>query len=136
MMEELDLNDIFRRQKPHTKSFSYESKFLKVKSRIDYFLMAKHLTQYAHNVETKTAITPDHKAIKLSLKLSQVTRGPGLWKFNNSLLKDNNYLTLITDSYPIISEKYANIVDKRLRWEPIKMEIRSITISLAARKAK
>ena len=65
-----------------------------------------------------------------------MTRGPGLWKFNNSLLKDNNYLTLITDSYPIISEKHANIVDKRLRWELIKMEIRSITISFAARKAK
>ena len=29
MMEELDLIDIFRRQKPNTKSFSYESKFLK-----------------------------------------------------------------------------------------------------------
>ena len=136
MMEELDLIDIFRKLKPHTKSFSYESKFLKVKSRLDYFLIAKHLIQHAHNVETKTATTPDHKAIKLTLKLSQVTRGPGLWKFNNSLLKDKNYLTLITESYPIISEKYAYIVDKRLRWELIKMEIRSITISFAARKAK
>ena len=63
-------------------------------------------------------------------------RGPGLWKFNNSFLKDKNYLTLITESYPIITEKYTNIVDKRLRWELIKMEIRSITISFAARKAK
>ena len=90
MMEELDLIDIFRKLKPHTKSFSYESKFLKVKSRLDYFLIAKHLTQHVHNVETKTATTPDHKAIKLTLKLSQVTRGPGLWKFNNSLLKDKN----------------------------------------------
>ena len=85
MMEELDLIDIFRKQKPYTKSYSYESKFLKVKSRIDYFLIAKRLTQCVHNVETKTAITPDNKAIKLSLKLSQVTWGPGLWKFNNSL---------------------------------------------------
>ena len=136
IMEELDLTDIFRKLKPHTKSFSYESKFLKVKSRLDYFLIAKHLTRHVHNIETKTAITPDHKAIKLTLKLSQVTRGPGLWKFNNSLLKDKNYLILITESYPIISEKYADIVDKRLRRELIKMEIRSITISFAARKAK
>ena len=87
--------------------------------------MAKHLTQHTHNVATKTATTPDHKAIKLTLKLSQVTKGPGLWKFNNSLLKDKNYLSLITESYLIISEKYAFIVDKRLRWELIKMEIRS-----------
>ena len=136
MMEELDLIDILRKLKPHTKRFSYESKFLKVKSTLDYFLIAKHLTQHVYNVETKTAITPVHKAIKLTLKLSQVTRGPGLWKFNNSLLKDKNYLILITESYPIISEKYANIVDKRLRWELIKMEIRGITISFVACKAK
>jgi len=77
-----------------------------------------------------------HKAIKLTLKLSQVTRGPGPWKFNNSFSKDKNYPTLITDSYPIINGKYANIVDKSLRWELIKMEIRSITISFAAPKAK
>ena len=63
VMEEMDFIDIFRRQNPHTKSFSYESKFLKVKSRIDYFLIAEHLTQYAHNIETKTAITPITKQL-------------------------------------------------------------------------
>ena len=52
------------------------------------------------------------------------------------MISNKDYLTLITESYPIISEKYANIVDKRLRWELIKMEIRKITISFAARKAK
>jgi len=56
MMEELDLIDIFQKQKPYTKSFSYKSNFLKVKSRLDYYLIAKHLTQYVHNNETKTAI--------------------------------------------------------------------------------
>ena len=52
------------------------------------------------------------------------------------MISNKDYLTLITESYPIISEKYTNIVDKRLRWELIKMEIRRITISFAARKAK
>ena len=44
-------------------------------------------------------------------------------------------VVVVVVSYPIISEKYASIVDKRLRWELIKMEIRSITISFAVRKA-
>ena len=136
MMQELDLIDIFRKQKPNTKSYSYESKYLKVKSRIDYFLIAKQLTNYVQSVDTKTSITPDHKAIKLSMKLPKATRGPGLWKFNNSLLKDKEYIKQITDSYPIIREKYADIEDKRLKWELIKMEIRSITIPFAAHKAK
>ena len=136
MMYSLNLIDIFRKLKPNTKSYSYESKFLKVKSRIDYFLIAKNLTNLVQNVGTKTAITPDHKAIKLCLKPFKSTRGPGLWKFNNSLLKDAEYLSLISDKYPIIREKYTDIADKRLTWEMIKMELRGVTISFAKYKAK
>ena len=136
MMHNLDLIDIFRKLKPNTKSYSYESKFFKVKSRIDYFLIANNLTNLVQNVGTKTAITPDHKAIKLCLKPFKSTRGPGLWKFNNSLLKDAEYVNLISDKYPIIREKYADIADKRLKWEMIKMELRGVTISFAKHKAK
>lgn len=63
-------------------------------------------------------------------------RGLGLWKFNNFFLKDKNYLILIIESYLIISEKYVNIVDKRLRWELIKMEIRGIIIFFVVCKVK
>ena len=136
MMHNLDLIDIFRKLKPNIKSYSYESKFFKVKSRIDYFLIANNLTNLVQNVGTKTAITPDHKAIKLCLKPFKSTRGSGLWKFNNSLLKDAEYVNLISDKYPIIREKYADIADKRLKWEMIKMELRGVTISFAKHKAK
>ena len=55
-------------------------------------------------------------------------RGPGLWKFNNTLLQDECYLQLIKDCYPHILQKHANVDDKQLLWELIKMEIRSETI--------
>ena len=112
-MEELDLIDIFRKLKPLIKGFSY--------IWIQFSESQIEIRLFSHS-KTPHSARPQ--------------RGQGLWKFNNSLLKDKNYLTLITESYPIISEKYANIVDKRLRWELMKMEIRSITISFAARKAK
>ena len=38
IMEELDLVDIYRKLHPNTRAFTYESKSLKLKSRIDYFL--------------------------------------------------------------------------------------------------
>ena len=37
MMEELNFSDVFRKKNPSKKSFTYESKYLKVKSRIDFF---------------------------------------------------------------------------------------------------
>ena len=40
LMEELNLVDIYRKLHPNTKAFTYESKSLRLKSRIDYFLVS------------------------------------------------------------------------------------------------
>ena len=79
-------------------------------------------------------MVPDHKPIRVQLQLENDNRGPGLWKFNNSLLEDEIYVKLITDSYAVIQNKYSGIEDKRLRWELIKMEIRGITIPCTKKK--
>ena len=63
-------------------------------------------------------------------------RGLGLWKFNNTLLQDECYFQLIKDCYPHILQKYANVDDKQLLWELIKMEIRSETIRYSKGKSK
>ena len=78
MMEELELIDIFRNQYPQKLSFSYESKALKVCSRIDFFLVARSLSKCVVKIHTKASNAPDHNAIKLSLELSEERRGPGL----------------------------------------------------------
>ena len=61
-------------------------------------------------------------------------RGPGLWKFNNTLLEDNNYKELIIFYYPQILRKYSEVTDNQLLWELIKMELRSKTIGYSKEK--
>jgi len=63
-------------------------------------------------------------------------RGAGFWKFNNTLLKDENYTGEICELIPRIHEKYESLKDKRLAWELVKMEIRDHTVSFAKRKAR
>ena len=43
------------------------------------------------------------------LKTSEFARGPGLWKFNNTLLEDENYKELIEFYYPQILVKYHEV---------------------------
>ena len=59
---------------------------------------------------------PDHKAVKLKLDSPNNKRYPGLWKFNNSLLHDEGYVTLIRENYSSINEKYSGQDDKGLNW--------------------
>ena len=57
-------------------------------------------------------------------------------KFNNSLLEDEKYTDLIRENDIVISERYASLQDKRLKWELIKMELTGLTIPCAKRKAR
>ena len=101
-----------------------------------FFLVARSFSKLVVSVDTKASNAPDHKAIKLSLKLSDEKRGPGLWKFNNSLVDDEDYVNRIKENYPIIGEKYRDLDDHRLKWGLIKMEIRGLTIAYSKNKAR
>ena len=101
-----------------------------------FFLVAKSIACQVGEVGTKTSIAPDHKAVKLRINLANIKRGPGLWKFNNLLLKHKYFVNLITFIYPDIIKKYSDLEDPKLKWELIKMEIRSLTICYAKNKAR
>ena len=137
-MEELNLIDRYQEKHPTTKSFTYESKPLNLKSRIDFFLISRPLSCNVKNVEIGMSIAPDHKSVFLNIEIeNEFIRGPGLWKFNNSLLEDKNYKELIALYYPHILEKYRDVTDvtaMSLLWELIKMELRSKTISYSKQR--
>ena len=136
-MEMFDLVDIQRVRHSRLRKFTYESKSLKVKSRIDFFLVVKNLTLSVKSTRIYPAIAPDHDAISISLSLpNQCPRGPGFWKFNNTLLNDEQYVSRVRDTYSQARNYYCHLTDKRLFWEMIKMEIRSATISYSKSKCK
>ena len=136
-MDAFDLVDIQRLRHPRLRKYSYESKVLKLKSRIDFFLVAKNLTQHVKKSEIYPSIAPDHRAIYISLSwTTEKSRGPGLWKFNNSLLKDEHYVSKIRETYSRTRAFYSNLADARLLWEMLKMETRAATIAYSKKKAK
>ena len=110
-MEELDLLDIYRQFHADTKLFTYETKNSKLKSRIDFFLVSRPISYNVKRTEVRSSIAPDHKAIFLGMELqSELKRGPGTWKFNNTnLLEDQDYIDLINFTYPRTLEKYKDV---------------------------
>lgn len=106
-MKELNLAEVYRLLHPYSKTYTYETKNEKLKSRIDFFIITKQLISQVKRIETLPSIAPDHKAVFLSIEIDQApARGPGNWKFNNTLLKDNEYISLIKSNYPSFQEKY------------------------------
>ena len=86
LMNELNLIDIYRKLHPKTRSFTYESKTINLKSRIDFILVSRPISMEVQNAEICTSVAPDHKATFLKMDIhvrSELKRGPGTWKFNN-----------------------------------------------------
>ena len=133
-----DLVDIQRVCHPKLRKFTYGSKAMHLKSRIEFFLIAKDLTASIKKSEILPAIAPDHNAIyAISLALSnKCLRGPGFWKFNNTLLNDPQYIDKIRYTYTRARKYFSHLTERRLFWEMIKMEIRSATISYSKNKFK
>ena len=78
-MEAFDLIDIQRVRHPQLRKYSYVSKALKLKSRIDFFLVAQNLTRFVKESDIYPSVTPDHQAIYMSLSwCNETPRGPGL----------------------------------------------------------
>ena len=134
-LEMFDFADMQRVRHPKLRKFTYEA--LNLKSRIDFFLIAKDLTASIKKSEILPAIAPDHNAIYISLPLSnKCPRGPGFWKFNNTLLNDPQYIDKIRYTYTRARKYYSHFTDRRLLWEMINMEIRSATICYSKNKFK
>ena len=133
-----ELKDMWRQKNPNDPGFTWSNASLKIRCRLDYFFASQNTVHLISECQIIPNIFSDHSAIQLYINAEEkeTRRGPGFWKFNNSLLTDKDYIELVTKSIPAFVSKYKDLVDKGLFWEMIKMEIRSITISFAKRKAK
>ena len=101
IMLDLDLCDIWRVRNPDAKKFTWSGKGqgrssspnITIYRRLDYFLISDELQSYAEQVDIIPTPSTDHSAVTLRIKsLPGVKNGPSFWKFNNSLINDNNYI--------------------------------------------
>ena len=63
-------------------------------------------------------------------------KAPGFWKFNNSLLDDEDFTSAIRESLTDFKDKCTDLDDLGLKWDLIKMEIRGFTIKYSKAKLR
>ena len=105
--------------------------------RLDYFLVSSHMELDIASCGFYTQIQSDHSPVFLKISpLADAYKGPGYWKFNNSLVSDPIY---IEKTREVISEIKANSFDYddiRVKWEFLKFRIRQFTQSYSKIKAQ
>ena len=84
-----------------------------------------------------TPISTNHCPVLFSLSKENFTiRGIGLWKFNSSLTKDQNYKTEIKKLIRNFSNENEFLSNRQLKGELLKYEVRKFTIKYTKHVAK
>ena len=86
------LKDIWRHQNPDKKEFTFYSN-VGTGSRLDRFYVTRNITTQS---QINNFAHSDHSKITMKIDLSEIERGPGIWKMNNAYLKDPEYVQQIT----------------------------------------
>ena len=130
------LNDAWRVTNPNTKEYTWSRKSNNkfTARRLDYVF----LDDGAMDIETETRIcsvpSSDHRGIFVSLNYIDVQRGPGYWKFNNSLLKDKVFVDKMNDTIEqFITSNSTEKAD--YLWELLKLKIKEESVKYSKHAA-
>ena len=132
-LAKLDVSDIFRVRNPDKTRFTYRQRLGNhvIHRRLDYIFLSNSLQEFADDIDVLPSFLSDHSPMFLSLNRSaDHTRGRGVWKFNNSLLQDDNFNTEMvhTINRTLAESSSAN---PHLQWEFLKYEIRKFSIKFS-----
>ena len=129
--EKFDLIDIWRVKNPEKVRYTWRRKRPLIQSRLDRFYISDTMQYNISQADILPGILSDHSAIILSIKptksISQ--NGPNFWKFNNSLLKNENFAKgLTTFIENDLQKECENIKCKQVKWEYSKYKIKQWSI--------
>ena len=71
----------------------------------------------------------DHRRVWAELSNNEtISKGPGLWVMNNTILKDNVYKNIISEFWESWKLQKGNFINLLLWWDIGKKRIKSLTI--------
>ena len=147
---EVNLIDIWRELNLDKMQYTWKKTHPFKQARLDFFLISENLFTEIENANIESGYRTDHSAVDIILKFQKHCKGKSYWKFNNSLLKDPNYITVVKETIKVTKRQYSyqpnsndipltelqlNINDQ-LFFDTLLMEIRGKTIAYASYKKK
>ena len=154
MIKENNLFDTFRELHPYLRRYTWRRKTPLKQSRLDFFLVTENIVNSIKKSQIETGYKSDHSMVTLILAMDNFEHGKSLWKHNNSLLTDSEYLKTINSKIQDIKKQYCLpvynheaideipdeelqlVIDDQLFLETVMMEIRGKSISYASYKKK
>ena len=149
LIDSMNLTDIWREVNERDRKYTWHGPNSKM-SRLDYFLISKNLEESVNKAEIKSGYRSDHSLITLAFTFINQPKGRGVWKFNNSLVGDIEYVNLVKKIILETKQQYCRgeykenedpydlqlAINDQLVFEMLKLNIRARTIPYTAKKTR
>ena len=107
LMDEVDLMDLYRTLHTDTIRYTWRRKNPVKQARLDYFLVSSSTIDIINSCNIRPGYRSDHSILEMHITINPFKRGKGIWKFNNNLLYQKDYLTMINEIISDEKVKYA-----------------------------
>ena len=97
-----DLYDIWRLRNCKTKRYTFRQKYVSglIQRRLDCFYISNSMQISVKNTDVLASLSTDHSPIIfLCFRNEESNRGKSFWKFNNSLIKNEEYFFSDEETY-------------------------------------
>ena len=133
LQKRFHLIDAWRKMFPFRKQYTWRQLHMNICSRLDFWLITDTLLSCVQTTEIKPVPICDHCAITLRLTTTSNSKGGGIWKMNNSLLKDDDYKEKIkTVIKKFMLENYQ--MNAQVKWDMCKAKIKEYTVKFSKEK--
>ena len=128
------LRDAWRLKHPRDRQFTWFNSDFSIASRLDSFLISRYLCDEVVSCEIRPCVYFDHDFVYLDLDLHTDVWGPGVWKFNNSLLQEDAFCASISDLIDSFLLSRSTFSSDLIMWDNLKYEIKRFSIQYSREK--
>ena len=114
------MQDIWRVRNPTLRHYTYRQNNPKAMSRIDFFLVDQSIMNWTHNIKINPGYKSDHSCIFIEILTHNIQRGQGIWKLNNRLLTEIDFVNGINSEIEKACSLAKNL-EASETWEMVKL---------------
>ena len=132
-----NLGDAWRYIYPDRHGFTWRSEFYGIKSRLDRIYIPFEWMEGVKSLRVSPFSWSDHDEISIRITLPcPFSRGPGYWRFNNSLLENEDFTNHITRFFEQWQNETENYDDLGQWWDMAKYHFKRIAVHHSIKIAK
>ena len=134
-MQDTFLEDVWRCRNPSQRTFTWCKMNPKlIGSRLDNILIETSFTAWVEDCKIIPGFKSDHSAVYIKILPFNIRRGKGMWKLNNRILSEVEYLNTINQTIEDAKQNGKHLNDHEL-WETTKLHIIANTQSYCYERA-